>query len=67
MTLGKRLRELREDNDEKQKDFADLLFVSGKVISDYERGIHFRAMKRSSQRLPRISGSASITFSVSQI
>lgn len=41
MTFGERLRELREDNDEKQKDIADLLFVSGKVISDYERGIHF--------------------------
>lgn len=41
MTFGERLRELREDNDEKQKDIADLLFVSNKVISDYERGIHF--------------------------
>ena len=30
MTFGERLRELREDNDEKQKDIADLLFVSGK-------------------------------------
>lgn len=41
MTFGERLRELREDNDEKQKDIAELLFVSNKVISDYERGIHF--------------------------
>jgi len=41
MTFGERLKELREDNDEKQKDIADLLFVSNKVISDYERGIHF--------------------------
>lgn len=41
MTFGKRLKELREDNDEKQKDIADLVFVSNKVISDYERGIHF--------------------------
>lgn len=41
MTFGERLRELREDNDEKQKDIAELVFVSNKVISDYERGIHF--------------------------
>lgn len=41
MTFGERLKELREDNDEKQKDIADLVFVSNKVISDYERGIHF--------------------------
>ncbi len=41
MTFGERLKELREDSDEKQKDIADLLFVSNKVISDYERGIHF--------------------------
>ncbi len=41
MTFGERLKELREDNDEKQKDIAELLFVSNKVISDYERGVHF--------------------------
>lgn len=41
MTFGERLKSLREDNDEKQKDIADLIFVSNKVISDYERGIHF--------------------------
>lgn len=41
MRFGERLKELREDHDEKQKDIADLLFVSNKVISDYERGIHF--------------------------
>ncbi len=41
MKFGERLRALREDNDEKQKDIADLIFVSNKVISDYERGLHF--------------------------
>ena len=41
MTFGERLRELREDLDETQRDIADFLFVSSKVISDYERGIHF--------------------------
>ena len=41
MTFGERLRELREDLDETQRDIAELLFVSSKVISDDERGIHF--------------------------
>ena len=41
MSFGKRIRALREDNDETQKEIADLIYVSNKVISDYERGIHF--------------------------
>lgn len=41
MSFGECIRALREDNDETQKEIADLIFVSNKVISDYERGIHF--------------------------
>ena len=41
MSFGERIRALREDNDETQQEIADLIFVSNKVISDYERGIHF--------------------------
>ncbi|MCD8181616.1 MAG: helix-turn-helix domain-containing protein [Firmicutes bacterium] len=41
MRFGERLRNLREDNDETQREIGDLIFVSHKMISDYERGIHF--------------------------
>ena len=41
MSFGERIKALREDSDETQKEIADLIFVSNKVISDYERGIHF--------------------------
>lgn len=41
MHFGERLRSLREDNDEKQKDIANLLFVSNNMISAYELGKHF--------------------------
>ncbi len=41
MRFGERLRNLREDKDETQKEIAELIFVSHKMISDYERGIHF--------------------------
>ena len=41
MTFGERLKALREDNDEKQRDIADILFVSPNMISAYELGKHF--------------------------
>lgn len=41
MKFGERLKSLREDNDEKQKDIAKLLFVSANMISTYELGKHF--------------------------
>ncbi len=41
MGFAERLRSLREDNDEKQKDIAKLLNVSSSMISFYESGIHF--------------------------
>ena len=41
MTFGERLKALREDNDEKQRDIADILFVSANMISAYELGKHF--------------------------
>ncbi|MGN1116827.1 MAG: helix-turn-helix domain-containing protein [Candidatus Ornithomonoglobus sp.] len=41
MSFGERLRSLREDNDEKQKDIAKFLFVSANMISSYELGKHF--------------------------
>ena len=41
MGFASRLKALREDNDEKQKDIALLLNVSGSMISFYENGIHF--------------------------
>lgn len=41
MNFGERLRSLREDNDEKQKDIAKLLYVSANMISSYELGKHF--------------------------
>ena len=37
--LGDILRELREDRDLKQKDVADALFISNKILSSYERNI----------------------------
>lgn len=41
MGFSERLKSLREDNDEKQKDIANLLNVSSSMISFYESGIHF--------------------------
>lgn len=41
MGFAERLKSLREDNDEKQKDIAKLLNVSSSMISFYESGIHF--------------------------
>ncbi len=41
MGFAQRLKSLREDNDEKQKDIAKLLNVSSSMISFYESGIHF--------------------------
>lgn len=41
MGFAERLKELREDNDEKQKDIADLIHVSHSMISFYESGVHF--------------------------
>ncbi len=41
MTFGERLKALREDNDEKQRDIANILFVSANMISAYELGKHF--------------------------
>jgi transcriptional regulator with XRE-family HTH domain len=38
-TFGERLRELREERDLKQKEVADALFISNKMLSSYERGI----------------------------
>ena len=38
MSLYKRIRELREDSDLKQKDIADILNCSQRVYSNYERG-----------------------------
>lgn len=41
MAFAERLKALREDNDEKQKDIAKLLNVSSSMISFYESGVHF--------------------------
>lgn len=41
MSFAERLKALREDNDEKQKDIAKLLNVSASMISFYETGTHF--------------------------
>lgn len=41
MNFGERLKGLREDNDEKQRDIAKILFVSPNMISAYELGKHF--------------------------
>jgi transcriptional regulator with XRE-family HTH domain len=38
-TFGESLRELREERDLKQKEVADALFISNKMLSSYERGI----------------------------
>jgi transcriptional regulator with XRE-family HTH domain len=37
--LGDMLRELREERDLKQKEVADALFISNKILSSYERNI----------------------------
>lgn len=47
MSFGERLKSLREDNDEKQKDIAKLLFVSANMISAYELGKHFPKNEKS--------------------
>lgn len=41
MNFGERLKSLREDRDEKQRDIADILYVSPNMISAYELGKHF--------------------------
>ena len=38
MAFYKRLRELREDNDLKQREIAEILCCSQRVYSNYERG-----------------------------
>lgn len=47
MNFGERLKSLREDKDEKQKDIAKLLFVSVNMISAYELGKHFPKNEKS--------------------
>lgn len=37
-TYYKRIRDLREDNDLKQREVAEILFCSQRVYSNYERG-----------------------------
>lgn len=41
MNFGERLKSLREDRDEKQRDIANILYVSSNMISAYELGKHF--------------------------
>lgn len=41
MTFGERLRELRQDNDETQKQIGDLLNIGARMISHYEKDEHF--------------------------
>ena len=38
MPFYRRIRELREDNDLKQREVAEILFCSQRVYSNYERG-----------------------------
>jgi transcriptional regulator with XRE-family HTH domain len=38
-TFGENLRELREERNLKQKEVADALFISNKMLSSYERNI----------------------------
>ncbi len=47
VTFGERLKSLREDHDEKQKDIAKILFVSANMISAYELGKHFPKNEKS--------------------
>ena len=47
MTFGERLKSLREDRDEKQRDIANILFVSPNMISAYELGKHFPKNEKS--------------------
>lgn len=39
-TIQERIRELREDNDLRQKDIAELLGTTQQVYSRYEKGIN---------------------------
>ena len=39
MTVGERIRELREDADLKQKEVADALHITNQMMSNYERDI----------------------------
>ncbi|MDD7643145.1 MAG: helix-turn-helix transcriptional regulator, partial [bacterium] len=39
MTVGERIRELREDADLKQKEVADALHITNRMMSNYERDI----------------------------
>lgn len=41
MSFGTRLRELREDHDITQKQLAEIISVSPRMISFYESGEHF--------------------------
>lgn len=41
MKFEERLKNLREDRDEKQKDIAKILYVSPNMVSSYELGKHF--------------------------
>ena len=36
MTVGERIRELREDADLKQKEVADALHITNRMMSNYE-------------------------------
>ncbi len=47
MNFGERLKSLREDRDEKQRDIANILFVSPNMISAYELGKHFPKNEKS--------------------
>lgn len=38
MAYYRRIRELREDNDLKQRELAEILYCSQRVYSNYERG-----------------------------
>lgn len=39
MTVGERIRELRKDADLKQKEVADALHITNRMMSNYERDI----------------------------
>ena len=47
MNFGERLKNLREDRDEKQRDIAKLLYLSVNMISAYELGKHFPKNEKS--------------------
>ena len=47
MNFGERLKNLREDRDEKQRDIAKLLYLSTNMVSAYELGKHFPKNEKS--------------------